>query len=48
MTIKELAKIDPIRALEELTKKYNGKKSEYQQLNSILKIVTPPATILYF
>jgi len=28
MTIKQLAKIDPVRALEELSKKYTSKKRE--------------------
>lgn len=39
MTIKELAKIDPLRALNELTVKYTAKKLEAKQLGSVLSIV---------
>ena len=39
MTIKELAKIDPLRALGELTAKYSSKKLEAKQLSSVLSIV---------
>ena len=40
MTIKQLAKLDPLKALEVLSKKYFAKKKEAESLNSALLIVT--------
>ena len=48
MTITELAKIDTKRALDELNKKYQTKKIECKQLNSVLKIVSFIAFLCHF
>ena len=40
MTIKQLSKIDPLKALEALSKKYFSKKKEAESLDSVLQIVS--------
>jgi len=39
MTIRQLSKIDPLKAVEVLSKKYLAKKKEAESLNSVLLIV---------